>query len=202
MGSKNDLSATPERVVEPTPPPTMRHRQPDTPDAAASDDISSQLKKAMSHHQSGNFGEAATLYWAILEKEPDHVDALHLGGLIAHEIGDSLAAIQMISRAMSISISASWKKRAKVSSRQSRSSRILHNFTITSAIVYCGCSSRRKQSSLTGKRLHWRPISIPLPVAWGRRCWHNKNSAPPNRGFARHCNPISRMKKRATALSA
>ncbi len=102
MGSKIDLSAsTLEREVQPTPPPTTR-RPPAETNGAAADDIPAMLKKAMGHHQAGELGSAATIYWSILEKSPDHVDALHLGGLISHETGDSLSAIQMISRAAAI----------------------------------------------------------------------------------------------------
>jgi Tfp pilus assembly protein PilF len=94
MASKHELSG--ESTVEPTPPPATRG------DYAGGQDLPSMLRKAISEHQSGNLGQAAMGYWAILDQDPDHMDALHLGGLVAHETGDSHTAIKMISRAIEL----------------------------------------------------------------------------------------------------
>jgi Tfp pilus assembly protein PilF len=94
-------TAPPGRQVEPTPPPTTRYQPAQA--QPADDDIPALFKKAMGLHQAGDLGAAATIYWQILDKDRDHVDALHLGGLIAHETGDVHAAVKMISRAIELS---------------------------------------------------------------------------------------------------
>jgi protein O-GlcNAc transferase len=56
--------------------------------------------RAISLHQAGRLGDAATLYRAILEREPNHADSLHLLGLITAETDDPRAGIILIRRAM------------------------------------------------------------------------------------------------------
>jgi protein O-GlcNAc transferase len=58
--------------------------------------------EAMAVHQAGQFGVAATLYRAILHREPDHADSLHLLGLITAEQSDPQAGITLIRRAMAL----------------------------------------------------------------------------------------------------
>lgn len=89
-------------MIEPTAPPNIRPGPAAAEKPVTDADIPALLQQAMSRHQSGNLGEAATIYWKILEHNPDHPDALHLAGLIAHETGDTGTAIAMISRAVTI----------------------------------------------------------------------------------------------------
>jgi protein O-GlcNAc transferase len=58
--------------------------------------------EAVSLHQAGRPGDAATLYRAILEREPNHADSLHLLGLITAETDDPDAGIALIRRAMAV----------------------------------------------------------------------------------------------------
>jgi protein O-GlcNAc transferase len=58
--------------------------------------------EAMALHQAGQFSVAATLYRAILSRDPDHADSLHLLGLITAEQANPEAGIVLIRRAMAI----------------------------------------------------------------------------------------------------
>jgi predicted O-linked N-acetylglucosamine transferase (SPINDLY family) len=58
--------------------------------------------EAMTLHQAGRIIEAAALYRAILQQQPDHADSLHLLGLITAENADPLAGMALIRRAMAI----------------------------------------------------------------------------------------------------
>jgi protein O-GlcNAc transferase len=57
---------------------------------------------AMAHHQAGRFDAAAAAYRAILDRNPEHADSLHLLGLIAVETDDPAAGIALIRRAMAL----------------------------------------------------------------------------------------------------
>jgi tetratricopeptide (TPR) repeat protein len=58
------------------------------------------LAVALRHHQEGHLNEAAQQYQAILAAEPDHPDALHLLGVLAHQRGEYSRAVGMIGRAI------------------------------------------------------------------------------------------------------
>ncbi len=57
------------------------------------------LADALAHHRAGRLPEAEKLYRQILNVNPDHVDALHLLGLIGHKMGAHDAAIDLMERA-------------------------------------------------------------------------------------------------------
>lgn len=63
---------------------------------------SDALATAVQHHQAGRLHDAELIYRQILQGNPNHVDALHLLGLIAHQVGDHQAAIALISRAIQL----------------------------------------------------------------------------------------------------
>ena len=65
--------------------------------------VSRDFQAAFEHHQAGNLDQAEALYRKALRKAPDHVDALHLLGGIAHERGRAEDAVQLISRAVALS---------------------------------------------------------------------------------------------------
>ena len=65
-------------------------------------DQSNILQTALGYHHVGKLDEAATLYLQILSKEPQHADALHLMGMIAHARGDHETAIDRIAKAILI----------------------------------------------------------------------------------------------------
>ena len=52
------------------------------------------LNLAMKQHQAGNLREAEQLYRQILQAEPRHADALHLLGVIAHQVGRHDLAVE------------------------------------------------------------------------------------------------------------
>jgi tetratricopeptide (TPR) repeat protein len=54
----------------------------------------------LSHHQSGRFGEAKEMYMQVLTAEPENFDALHLLGVLAHQVGKNELAVDLIERAV------------------------------------------------------------------------------------------------------
>lgn len=58
------------------------------------------LAEAVAHHQAGRLAEAERLYRRILADQPDHPDALHLLGLVAHACGHGDHARQLIGQAV------------------------------------------------------------------------------------------------------
>jgi tetratricopeptide (TPR) repeat protein len=58
------------------------------------------LSLAAQHHQAGNLREAETLYRSILQTEPGNPDALHLLGVIAHQVGRNDLAVEYIKQAL------------------------------------------------------------------------------------------------------
>ena len=58
------------------------------------------LNAALAHHRAGRIDRASKLYRRILDKAPDHPDALHMLGVIATSRGETDRAIELISRAM------------------------------------------------------------------------------------------------------
>lgn len=62
--------------------------------------IAEALSLAFQHHQAGRLPEAETLYRQILQVQPDHPDALHLLGVIAHQVGQHDLAVRYISQAI------------------------------------------------------------------------------------------------------
>jgi tetratricopeptide (TPR) repeat protein len=61
-----------------------------------------KLKAAMAHHQSGRLLEAENLYKEIIRADPEHADAIHLLGVIAHQGGHQQIALDLITEAIDI----------------------------------------------------------------------------------------------------
>src|SRR5262249_13077430 len=57
---------------------------------------------AFQHHQSGRLAEAEAIYQQILAVEPHHANALHLLGVIAHQVGRNDIAVDLIRKAIAI----------------------------------------------------------------------------------------------------
>ena len=74
----------------------MNHPNKDFPSA------SELLQNGLTHHQSGRLQEAETYYRSILKQQPEHADALHLLGLIAHQLGKNEIAVNLIDKAISL----------------------------------------------------------------------------------------------------
>jgi tetratricopeptide (TPR) repeat protein len=64
--------------------------------------ILQRLAQAIGHHQAGRLTEAEALYRGILEESPREPDALHLMGVLAHQVGRHQKAIDLISRALTV----------------------------------------------------------------------------------------------------
>src|ERR1700756_964672 len=71
-------------------------------DAPRSAEVGRDFQAAYAYDQAGQRDRAEALYRKVLQKAPDHADALHLLGLIAHERGRHPRAIQLIRRALEI----------------------------------------------------------------------------------------------------
>ncbi len=64
--------------------------------------ISELLTMAIQHHQVGRLHDAEQIYRQILQADPNQADALHLLGLIAHQVGKHGIAIEYIERAIGL----------------------------------------------------------------------------------------------------
>ena len=58
------------------------------------------LDKAMEHHQNGAITKAEKYYKRVLRIDPNHIDALHLSGVIAEQLGHTPRAIKLIRQAI------------------------------------------------------------------------------------------------------
>jgi Flp pilus assembly protein TadD len=73
---------------------------------AANVSVAGLLRAAMEHHQAGRLAQAEGIYRQVLELTPGNADALHLLGLIAHQVGKIEIAIDLIGRAIAVKPSA------------------------------------------------------------------------------------------------
>ena len=62
--------------------------------------VADALKEGLAHHNEGRLDEAEACYRRILAANPDHADANHLLGVIAHQRGDHRAGIALIEKAL------------------------------------------------------------------------------------------------------
>ena len=61
------------------------------------------LDDALRHHKAGRAVEAEQCYRQVLEIDPGNFDALHLLGLLAHQVGRNDIAVELIQKALQIS---------------------------------------------------------------------------------------------------
>jgi predicted O-linked N-acetylglucosamine transferase (SPINDLY family) len=66
-------------------------------------DLQLQIEDAIQHHKAGRFQEASLIYEQVLSRKPDHADALHLSGVVAHQTGQHAKAVSLIQKAINIS---------------------------------------------------------------------------------------------------
>ena len=59
----------------------------------------SNIVHALEHQRAGRLSEAGQCCRAILERQPNHPEALHLLGLLAHQVGDDANAIALLRQA-------------------------------------------------------------------------------------------------------
>jgi tetratricopeptide (TPR) repeat protein len=64
--------------------------------------ISEALATAIQHHQAGRLQAAGQIYRRILALQPNHADAMHLLGVIAHQLGKHGIAVGYIGRAIEL----------------------------------------------------------------------------------------------------
>jgi predicted TPR repeat methyltransferase len=64
--------------------------------------INQALQAALAHHQARRLPQAQAIYQQILQVAPNHPDALHFSGLIAHQTGKNEIAIEFIRKALSL----------------------------------------------------------------------------------------------------
>jgi tetratricopeptide (TPR) repeat protein len=64
--------------------------------------IAELMPLAIGHHQSARLSEAERLYREILAMQPNHVDALHLLGVVANQTGRNELAVNLIGQAIAL----------------------------------------------------------------------------------------------------
>jgi protein O-GlcNAc transferase len=64
--------------------------------------IADTLQIAIQHHQAGRLPVAEQTYRQILAIDPDHIDALHLVGVVLYQLGNFSLAIDCIERAVAL----------------------------------------------------------------------------------------------------
>lgn len=67
-----------------------------------SPDLENLLAEAISRHQNGELTKAEWAYMEVLEHDPQHIDALHLLGVIADQMGDPAVAIERVQSSLAI----------------------------------------------------------------------------------------------------
>jgi tetratricopeptide (TPR) repeat protein len=60
------------------------------------------LPTAIACHQAGRLEEAAHIYEDLLARQPNHIDVLHLLGVLAHQRGQHDRAVELIARAIAL----------------------------------------------------------------------------------------------------
>ncbi len=58
------------------------------------------LQTGLAHHRAGRLPQAEAAYRQILQRMPDHSDALHLLGMVANQTGQNELAVELISKAI------------------------------------------------------------------------------------------------------
>ncbi len=64
--------------------------------------IQQVLDLALEHHSAGRLNEAENVYRQILQSDPNQPDALHLLGVIAHQVGKNDIAVDLITKALAM----------------------------------------------------------------------------------------------------
>ncbi len=64
--------------------------------------LASDLDLAVIMHQASRHADAARCYTALLQRQPDHAQALHLFGVLHHQCGYHARAVELIGRAVQV----------------------------------------------------------------------------------------------------
>jgi len=65
-------------------------------------EVDANLAMALRFYQDGNWQKAGEIYQEILDRYPNHPDALHQAGMLAYETGDNQCAVEQIRKAIAI----------------------------------------------------------------------------------------------------
>jgi len=68
----------------------------------AAEGLQQQLAEALAHHQAGRLHQAETLYRQVLASAPDHLEALYLLAILAQQVGQPAAALDLLDQAIRI----------------------------------------------------------------------------------------------------
>src|SRR6266700_2851364 len=94
----------PERMTMTREKPQAKEKTKEKPRSAGSArpsaDAASQFGLAVGHHQAGRLREAEQHYRQALAADPLHADSLHLLGVLAHQVGRSEIAVELIGKAL------------------------------------------------------------------------------------------------------
>jgi protein O-GlcNAc transferase len=71
--------------------------------------IQQAIDLAVQHHTAGRLPQAETIYQQILQADPNQPVALHLLGVIAHQMGKNDAAVDRITKALTIKPESEWR---------------------------------------------------------------------------------------------
>jgi len=89
-----DKSAKNTNLFKPTSPIPIEQQQTLT--------IQQAIDKGLQYHKVGDLPKAEGIYQQILKSEPNQTDALHLLGVIAHQVGNDGIALDLITKALVI----------------------------------------------------------------------------------------------------
>src|SRR3989344_524570 len=64
--------------------------------------VPAAIQAAVQHHQAGRLRRAQAIYSSVLQTEPNNVDALHLLGLVTHQLGNHEMAAGLIGQAIKL----------------------------------------------------------------------------------------------------
>ena len=64
--------------------------------------LQAKLDQGMALHRQGNLAEAERCYEEVLQRQPDHFDALHLLGIIARQTRRTERAVELIKKAIGL----------------------------------------------------------------------------------------------------
>jgi Flp pilus assembly protein TadD len=74
----------------------------DAGESAPPPEIGALLRQAMAFHRAGMLAEAAPFYNQVLDRQPDHREALHFLGVLSHQQGNNEAAVALMRRALAL----------------------------------------------------------------------------------------------------
>src|SRR5271167_4066366 len=77
-------------------------REPAAPDPRTDLDIEQTVRSALALQQAGRLADAEQLYRQILAIDPNHLDSLHLLGVVVYHSGRNEEALALISRAIAL----------------------------------------------------------------------------------------------------